>query len=284
MTSAEFSHNEAPPDSLYDVPVATPAPCQTPRPAWIVAVLPNGFPDRLEMEPASCRSIQRDGLRLDISPSSTLPAGRWVVGVLVGSAWQFVAVEVVHPDQAYGTAIEATFLQDDRDFLRARQRVPHCDPVTHRFQTTLSAAALQRWTELGVFEPQFYDRVLLCPKCEAVPSIRGGCQVCGSAQVASITNIHHFNCGYVGPATAFEQEDCLECPHCHAQHLVVGADYEYQSDVYTCDDCGWQDEKLEFVLQCLACELRFPIHQAVEHELIAHHVNRLDPLAAFPAT
>jgi len=98
-----------------------------------------------------------------------------------------------------------------------------------------------------------------------------------------MTKIHHFNCGYVGQANEFDQTDRLECPHCHAQNLVVGADFEYQTNAFMCEDCGWQDENAEFVLQCLACALRFPIHQAVEHELIAHHVNRLDPLAPFPA-
>lgn len=253
------------------------------RPTWIAAILPNGFPDRVKLESASCLSIGLAGLTLDVSDTPSMPAGRWVVGVAVDTEWQFVAVEVLHPDHADGTAVAASYLLDDRDFFRASNRIPHCHPQTRRFQTTLSTAALNRWADLGVLQPQFYDRVLLCPKCDAAPSIRAGCQVCGSAQITNNTCIHHFNCGYIGKASEFDQTDRLECPQCHAQNLVVGADFEYHKDANTCADCGWQDESLEFVLQCLACELRFPIHQAAEHELIAYHVNRLDPLAAFPA-
>jgi len=266
------------------VRIDAPAWEETARPAWIAAILPNGFPDRVELASASCVSIGRDKLILDVSNARPMSAGRWVVGVAAGTTWQFTAVEVVHPDHADGTAVEATYLLGERDFFHKRQRIPHCDPHTHRFRTTLSTAALKRWAALGVLQPRFYDRVLLCPKCEAVPSVRAGCQVCGSAQTTNTTCIHHFNCGHVAKASDFEQTDRLECPLCHAQNLVVGADFEYQKTSNTCEDCGWQDENLEFVLQCLACELRFPIHQAVEHEMIAYHVNRLDPLAAFPAT
>ena len=77
----------------------------------------------------------------------------------------------------------------------------------------------------------------------------------------------------------FDQGDELVCPKCRQRKLVIGADFEYLSGPYQCLDCNWSDTQLELVGQCQACELRFPIQQAVEEELIGYHVHRLDPLA-----
>jgi hypothetical protein len=59
----------------------------------------------------------------------------------------------------------------------------------------------------------------------------------------------------------------------------VGADFEYQTGLYRCQDCAWSDAEPERVAQCLGCGLRFPEHQAELLDLPEYDADRLDPLA-----
>ena len=134
-------------------------------------------------------------------------------------------------------------------------------------------------TALGVLRPEFLDRVVVCPQCSAVATVRSGCRMCGSARLGNVKLMHHFACAHVGHVADFEREGRIICPKCRTRDLVVGADFEYLDGPFECEECSSSDANFEWVAHCLDCQLRFPIHQAVEQELIAYHVERLDPLA-----
>ncbi|MFN0021037.1 MAG: response regulator [Pirellulaceae bacterium] len=235
-------------------------------------------------------AFQADGISIDFSAEGIcfqilgldrLPTHRLVVGV-EGEDGQlhFATVDVRRSVPVPGgLQVGGQFSSIDRDVLRPENMLPHLNPKSHRYETGLSTAALYKWAELGICRPILMDRILACPDCRAVPTLRRGCRACGSVRTASSQLIHHFPCAHVGMVQEFDQGGELVCPKCRQRKLVIGADYEYLSGPYQCLDCNWSDTQLELVGQCLACELRFPIQQAIEEDLIGYHVQRLDPLA-----
>ena len=152
-----------------------------------------------------------------------------------------------------------------------------------RFINHATDAELASAVRRGVFAPQLLDRVLVCPRCESLPSFRHGCPCCGSGRVEQETLIHHFACAMVGSAADFESPTGLSCPKCRAKKLTVGADFEYQRGPLRCLDCQWRPTELEYVGHCLRCNFRFPAHQALIKDLVAYHARRLAPLAQLPA-
>ena len=235
-------------------------------------------------------AFQAEGITIDVSAEGIgfrimgiehLPTHRLVVGVEAEDGQlHFATVDVKRSVPVPGgLQIGGQFSSVERDVLRPENMMPHINHTTHRYQTGLSTATLYKWVELGICRPILIDRILACPDCRAVPTLRRGCRACGSVRTANSQLIHHFPCAHVGMVQEFDQRDELVCPKCRQRKLVIGADYEYLSGPYQCLDCNWSDSDLELVGQCLACELRFPIQQAVEEELIGYYVHRLDPLA-----
>ena len=152
-----------------------------------------------------------------------------------------------------------------------------------RFANRGSTEELLAAVEQGLLMPQLLDRVMVCPRCESLPSFRQGCPCCGSGRVEQESLIHHFACAHVGSVADFESAVGLSCPKCRARHLTVGADFEYQSGPLRCLDCQWRPADLEIVGHCLRCNFRFPAHQALTKDLVAYHVRRMAPLAQLPA-
>jgi len=170
------------------------------------------------------------------------------------------------------------FLRRIDDPLHASRLTPHFDPQELGFITSLSSTALHEWVARGILRPHIVDRVRVCPQCEALPTFREGCPQCGSALTETVPVIHHFACAHVAPAVEFEG-DCLACPKCRVQNLVVGADFEYLNGPYSCRECDWSDATLALIGECLRCGHRFAGQQAPEKEVFEYHVDRLDPLA-----
>ena len=161
--------------------------------------------------------------------------------------------------------------------------VPAFNPRDLRFTNRGSDHELAEAVRRGMFSPQLLDRVLVCPRCEALPSFRHGCPCCGSGRVEQETLIHHFACAWVSSVADFESAEGLSCPKCRAKKLTVGADFEYQRGPLQCLDCQWRPAELEYVGHCLRCNFRFPAHQALIKDLVAYHARRLVPLAQLPA-
>jgi len=170
------------------------------------------------------------------------------------------------------------FLRRADDPLHVSRLRPRFDAQRLGYQTALSITALQAWVARGVLRPQLIDRVKVCPQCEALPTFREGCPLCGSALTETLPVIHHFACAHVAPAPEFEGES-LSCPKCRTQKLVVGADFEYLSGPRSCRECDWSDAALALIGECLGCGHRFAGKEAHEKEVLEYHVERLDPLA-----
>lgn len=235
-------------------------------------------------------AFQTEGITVDVSAEGIgfrivgldhLPTHRLVVGVEVEDGQlHYATVDVKRSVPVPGgLQVGGQFSEVERDVLRPENLLPHINHSTYRYETGLPTETLYKWVELGICRPILIDRILVCPDCRALPTIRRGCRACGSVRTANSQLIHHFPCAHVGMVKEFDQGDELVCPKCRQRKLVIGADFEYLSGPYQCLDCNWSDTQLELVGQCQACELRFPIQQAVEEELIGYHVHRLDPLA-----
>jgi hypothetical protein len=87
----------------------------------------------------------------------------------------------------------------------------------------------------------------------------------------------------VAPVREFEQSGGLVCPKCLARDLIVGADFDFSTGNYACEDCGRIDQQLESVAHCFACHHRFPASDAEELELIGYSVQRLDLARLIPS-
>jgi hypothetical protein len=230
--------------------------------------------------------LSQGGLAFELPRHSELASKKFVVGVETPRgelAYAAVEIRGTRPTSA-GVRVEAAWCEGAADLLRPQNLVPTLNRDTLRFETTLSPQLLEEWAAVGVLSAQLMDYVQVCPQCRSLPSFRRGCRHCGSARVQTSQLIHHFACAHVGHVHEFEQRGELVCPKCRGRDLIVGAEFDYVSGPFTCMDCQWSDSELEQIGQCLACDLRFPQHQAVEVEIIGYHVERLDPLALLQAS
>lgn len=251
------------------------------RPLLAIPVLPDGKPLAAFPSEGFSLDLSASGLRCEIAGLSELPSRRLVVGLETANGDpHFATLEVRWTEPCPGgLRIGGEFAQADRELLRQENLAPQLNPSTYRYQTGLPVETLHRWVDLGICRPVLVDRILVCPDCRAVPTMRYGCRACGCVRTASSQLIHHFPCAHVGLVDEFETQQELVCPKCRQRSLIVGSDFEYLRGPYHCLDCNWSDTELECVGQCLACDVRFPIHQAVEEELYGYYVHRLDPLA-----
>ncbi|HAY79837.1 MAG TPA: hypothetical protein DCY79_08530 [Planctomycetaceae bacterium] len=251
------------------------------RPIVAIPFAVNGEPDTTLSAEGMTTDMSAGGLALEIPGLRSLPTKRVVVGVEASDGKRYYATleaKSTKPTQD-GLRVGGSFLRDGEDPLHPMNVVPMLDPVLRRLKSRTPESTLQRWAEVGVLVPKVCDKVLVCPRCRALPTLREGCRRCGSSRVLKDNLIHHFACAYVGPASEFKQDGQLVCPKCQANRLVVGADFEHIPGAYRCEDCQHTDNERDHVAQCLSCDLRFPISQAHEEDVIAFHVERLDPVA-----
>lgn len=256
------------------------------KPFTMVPLLPDGSPDWEQRAPATSRDLSASGIGLEfetpmeLSSSSVVLLSQDAPG-LPGAA----GVEVCY--QRHGVPdhllLGGRFGGIGQDILEPANLTPVFRQESMEFALNLPEPVLRRWEEVGVLERRVVDRVLLCPRCQGLPTFRRGCRHCGSAFVTNDRLIHHFACAHVGFVGDFEVDGALVCPKCRTRQLVVGADFEHLTGPHRCLECQWSDTELEAVAQCLRCNLRFPGYQAHEQELRGYHVHRLDPLALLAA-
>lgn len=251
------------------------------RPIVAIPFTLNGEPDLALAVEGMTTDMSAGGLSLEIRGLQSLPTKRIVVGIEASDCKRYFATldaKVTTPTQD-GMRVGGGFLRDGEDPLHPMNVVPMLDPVLRRLKSRTPESILQRWAEAGVLTTNVCDKVLVCPRCRALPTLRLGCRHCGSSRVLKDNLVHHFACAHVGPASEFKQGGQLACPKCQASRLVVGADFEHIPGAYRCEDCHKTDNERDYVAQCLGCDLRFPISQAHEEDVIAFHVERLDPVA-----
>ena len=225
--------------------------------------------------------VSKGGMQFELAGIKRLPTKRILVGIEArDGVLHFASVEARRVDRTdSGLRVGAAFTPGDRDLIRRENIEPTFDAATCRYGMELPLEVIAQWVEFGILRATLMDRVLICPQCQAVPTFRNGCRICGSVRLHSRPLIHHFACAHIGYVSDFEQEGVVICPKCRTRNLIVGADYEHLSGPYRCLDCDWSDTDLELVGSCLKCEFRFPMNQALEEDLIGYHVHRLDTLA-----
>ncbi len=167
--------------------------------------------------------------------------------------------------------------------LQTRLLAPVFEPQRMQYHSPLPESSLRGWVNAGILVPQPLDRVLVCPRCEALPTFRNACRACKSGRIHRERLIHHFACAYVDRIEAFDQGGVIVCPKCLRRNLVVGADFDYQQGPVICSDCHWSDNEPLSVGHCLRCGFRFSAEQAKEKQLVGYDVQRLDVLALLAA-
>jgi hypothetical protein len=264
---------------------------QTPRIAFQRAVLaipvrPDGGPDWDNRLAGYTTDIGLEGLGLEFQRTVNLQTLGLVVSLSPadGQGPVCCGVDVTNTQYVRETCHLGThFTGFAFDLLKPENLTPRLNARRWQFELAYAEAILDQWARIGVLEPVLWDRVQLCPRCQALPTFRRGCNACGSARLANDRLIHHFACAHVGLADEFDNHGQLTCPKCRTRSLVVGADYEYLTGPFRCQDCHWTGTEREQVAQCLRCELRFPAHQSHERELKGYRAHRLDPLAFLPS-
>ncbi|MCA9120623.1 MAG: response regulator [Planctomycetaceae bacterium] len=251
------------------------------RPIFAIPVMPDGSPAEAYSADGFSVDMSLGGIQFEIAGIDRLPTKQILVGVEAhDSVLHFASVETRRVELTEnGLRIGAAFTQADRDLIRRENIEPTFNPRTCRFGMDLPLEVIAKWIEFGILRATLMDRVLICPQCQAVPTFRNGCRICGSVRLHSRPLIHHFACAHIGYVSDFEKDGAVICPKCRTRNLIVGADYEHLSGPYRCLDCDWSDTDLELVGNCLKCEFRFPMNQALEEDLIGYHVHRLDALA-----
>ncbi len=154
---------------------------------------------------------------------------------------------------------------------------PSLDRMDMTYLMPFSELTLKSLESEGVITSIFLDRVLVCPACHALPTVRRGCGACLSSRTEQRRMIHHFACAHVDFAEKFETAEGLQCPKCRGRKLIVGADFEYSLGPKRCLDCGRTELEAE-IGHCMNCEQRFDMTTAYDLEMYGYHVHRLDIL------
>ena len=264
---------------------------QTPRVAFrrsvvAIPVRPDGGPDWDHRLAGHTTDIGLEGIGLAFQRGVNLQTLGLVLNLagVEGQAPGCFGVDVSNTQTVDEVChIGAHFTGFAFDLLKPENLTPRLNPRRWQFELPCAEAILDQWAHIGVLEPVVWDRMQLCPRCQALPTFRRGCSACGSSRLANDRLIHHFACAHVGLIEEFDERGQLVCPKCRTRALVVGADYEYLTGPFRCLDCQWAGTEREQVAQCLRCELRFPAHQAYERELKGYRAHRLDPLALLPS-
>jgi hypothetical protein len=250
-------------------------------PLLAIPVLPDGAPDWDHRVIGKSLDLSRDGMGLVVGSPLRLSTTSLVLILqhADGNSW-CAGLEVQH-DTAVdkGIRIGGSLSGYADELLRPESLTPTFDAGSMSFALRFSQEVLDKWARVGILQAYVWDRIALCPDCYGLPTFRKACASCGSVALASDKFIHHFACANVDVVEAFEDQEELVCPKCHLRPLVVGSDYEYITGPYRCQECNWTDMELEYVGQCLKCDLRFPGYQAHEQDLRGYRAQRLDPLA-----
>lgn len=229
------------------------------------------------------KNLSPSGTAFELSGTESLASSTVLLGIdLPGIGTRFAGVTNGHIETCkVGLRCGGEFAGVAHTMLQQESRIPILNNDRYRFEMRFSEEIYQSWENAGVLKRTVLDRILLCPKCDSVPTFRFACRSCGAGRLTHELLIHHYACAYVGPADDFSTDSprSLACPKCRTRHLAVGTDFEYAPGEFHCHGCGWHDRDLEQTGHCLSCEHRFPIHQSVEEELIGYDVERLDPLA-----
>ncbi len=136
------------------------------------------------------------------------------------------------------------------------------------FRYPIEVSILDKFVAHGILAREAFDKVLLCPECHAVPTVRPGCPNCGSPSLHRDELIHHFSCGHVAQVDHFMQPDgSLRCRKCQKTNLIINADYDVTSGMCRCAECNWVGGYPKLVGRCSVCSLSFLVVEAHQQDL-----------------
>lgn len=143
----------------------------------------------------------------------------------------------------------------------------------YHYTYAVEPSMLDKFVENGVLLRHSLDKVLLCPECHGIPSIRPGCPQCGSSDLRRDELIHHFSCGHVAHLDHFLQADgTIRCRKCQKSNLIINSDYDVTSGMCRCPECDWGGSYPKLVGRCLSCSLSFLVSEAYQQELWEYRV------------
>ena len=106
----------------------------------------------------------------------------------------------------------------------------------------------------GVFSGSMVEKMNICPRCSSWTMVfRDVCPNCRSLAIGIREMLHHFQCAHIAPRDEFAVDDLIICPKCHKELRHIGVDYDKPSDIFLCDDCGYQFSDPEYNSRCMRC-------------------------------
>ena len=231
--------------------------------------------------PALVSDISLGGMKLQLSDSQPPLGTELVFAVQNRGAIQFTSGEVVRSIRGRDGLVTAgiRFSGYVHELLQNEEVLPELNMGSMRYELPCPEPILTSLCDLGAAAMVELDEIIVCPFCQAVPTLRYGCNLCLSHRVKTSRMIHHFACANVDFVEKFEQGDELVCQKCRARKLIVGADYEYLDGPARCQDCGQTNLEPIAIGHCLGCENRFNLKQANNRKMYGYRVKRLDALA-----
>lgn len=227
--------------------------------------------------------VRGDQITIELSGHEPPVGPSLAVGAYLPNGSRAFFGAVIHADAASDDLRSLTVSRGGvgERILAEEGRVPVLPDREFRFARAFSDAVYTSWEHAGLLRRRVLDKVLVCPKCSSVPTFRFGCQHCGAGNIDRPLMVHHFACAWVAPLEQFQTDTTLQCPKCQTKHLIAGTDFEYTPAQHHCQSCGWKANELEQTGHCIHCDFRFPIHQAIEQDMVGYDADRLDSLALF---
>lgn len=230
-------------------------------------------------------NVSAGGLCLELKGRSQFEQGPLLVGVAgPDQSLQYAGVLVRHVGSAEGNAVQlgVEFSGPTHHVLDPNNLVPALQPDNLKIEFNLPERVYQSWERAGILKKFLADRIQVCSRCGAIPTLREGCPACHGGRGACDRLIHHFACAHVASVADFESDEEITCPKCRSKQLVVGADFEFLRGPYNCIDCGASNTSMESIAHCMGCHHRCPADQLSQVDIWAYHVPRFDPLDFIP--
>ena len=247
-------------------------------PCLVRRVLPNGDIDLKHVWEAILWDVSESGVAL-LMDVLFQPGTALLISVEQDIASErFQCVTVVGCETEGKTIVRGTIDGPLKRVFEKDILVPEFSNERKGYAFPVSAPQLASLCSLRALSSMSLDFIKVCPKCQAIPTIRDGCSRCLSGHIQSSKMIHHFACANVDFVEAFEAEGELVCAKCRGRKMIIGADFEYLDGPNRCLDCHQANLDLIEIGHCMGCNYRFPMKFADKLEVFGYRVSRLDIL------
>lgn len=128
--------------------------------------------------------------------------------------------------------------------------------------------ALEELANLGAFEREYHDSMILCPNCgshSVIPKFK--CPVCGSERLRKEITLTHVSCGAVNIVERVPGSSCRKCGELLKPDntVVIGV-------LYGCQSCGAHFETPSPLFKCAVCNSAFDHKDASYVSVYAYRV------------